>query len=79
MTNHLICRGCEYAPCCSCCVPAYSDYKDILAFLDKFDTDVMIEMLRELIDQRVMDEKAEEAADNYKQKYVDDAPVAGGE
>ena len=39
----------------------------------------MIEMLRELIDQRVMDEKAEEAADNYNQKYVDDAPVAGGE
>ena len=59
-------------------VPAYSDYKDTLAFLDKIDTDVMIEMLRELIDQRVMDEKAEKAADNYNQKYVDDAPRAEG-
>ena len=54
-------------------VPAYSDYKDALAFLDKIDTDVMIEMLRELIDQRVMDEKA-----NYNQKYVDDASRAEG-
>ena len=59
-------------------VPAYSDYKDALAFLDKIDTDVMIEMLRELIDQRVMDEKAEEASDNYNQKYVDDAPMVEG-
>ena len=59
-------------------VPAYSDYKDTLAFLDKIDTDVMIEMLRELIDQRVMDEKAEEAGYNYNQKYVDDAPKAEG-
>ena len=33
----------------------------------------MIEMLRELIDQRVMDEKA-----NYNQKYVDDASRAEG-
>ena len=38
----------------------------------------MIEMLRELIDQRVMDEKAEEASDNYNQKYVDDAPRVEG-
>ena len=60
-------------------VPAYSDYKDALAYLDKIDTDDMIEILRELIDQRLMDEKADKEAANYNQKYIDASPVVGGE
>ena len=61
-------------------VPAYSDYKDALAYLDKIDTDDMIELLRELVGQRLMDEKSEEAADMYnQQKYVDATPAVGGE
>ena len=31
-----------------------------------------------MIDQREMEEKAEEAADDYNQKYVDAAPRAEG-
>ena len=76
--NYLIFIVFKYVSCSANVVPAYSDYKDTLAFLDKIDTAVMVEMLRELIDQRVMDEKAEEAGYNYNQKYVDDAPKAEG-
>ena len=33
-------------------VPGYSDYKDALTYLDKLDTDEIIEILRELIEER---------------------------
>merc|ERR1711892_412878 len=59
-------------------VPAYSGYKDALAYLDKIDTDDMIEILRELIDQRLMEEKADREAANYNQKYIDASPVVEG-
>ena len=56
-------------------VPAYGDYKDALAYLDKLDTDEIIEILRELIEERLIEERNERELVNHNDDYA--IPVQG--
>ena len=56
-------------------VPGYSDYKDALAYLDKLDTDEIIEILRELIEERLIEERNEGELVNHNDDYA--IPVQG--
>ena len=46
-------------------VPTVSDYNDATAYLNKFSNDQIIEMLREIIDRRIVEAEAETAAELY--------------
>ena len=57
-------------------VPAYSDYKDTIALLDKMQTEDLIEILKDLLYEKMLEEKSDKAIDSYNENIlVDRVPI----